>query len=95
MATFAGQLEQYDKAIEKFEQVGVTSLDNNLTKYSAKQYFMNAGLCHLCKVRLWHTEIILNAQDVVTAKRALERYKDLDATFGPTRECQLLQVSLA
>jgi hypothetical protein len=22
-----------------------------LTKYSAKQYFLNSGLCHLCKVR--------------------------------------------
>lgn len=50
MATFAAQLEHYDKAVEKFEQVGIASLDNNLLKFSVKQYFFQAGLCHLCKV---------------------------------------------
>lgn len=49
VATFAAQLEKYDVAIEKFEAVATSSLDNNLTKFSAKQYFLNAGLCHMCK----------------------------------------------
>ncbi|KAI3635482.1 hypothetical protein MIR68_006120 [Amoeboaphelidium protococcarum] len=77
VATFAAQLEQYDKAIEKFESVAATSLDNNLTKYSAKNYFLNAGLCHLCK-------------DPVGARKAVEKYQDLDSTFSQSRECQLL-----
>jgi alpha-soluble NSF attachment protein len=50
-ASYAAQLEQYDKAIEKFEHVAAASLDNNLTKFSVKQYYLQAGLCHLCKVR--------------------------------------------
>lgn len=78
VATFAAQVEQYDKAIEKFEEVAVKSLENNLTKYSAKIYFLNAGLCHMIK-------------DVVTARRALERYQEMDMSFSQTRECKLLQ----
>jgi alpha-soluble NSF attachment protein len=40
-------LGQYDKAIEKFEQVAYASLDNQLTKWSLKEYFLKAGLCHI------------------------------------------------
>lgn len=77
VATFAAQLEQYVQAIEKFEHVARTSLDNNLTKYSAKGYLLNAGLCHLC-------------QDALGARKALEKYRDMDPTFGQSRECQFL-----
>jgi len=31
-------------------------------------------------------------KDIVAVKRALERYADLDPTFGTSREGQLLQV---
>jgi alpha-soluble NSF attachment protein len=78
VAAFAATLEDYDKAIEKYEHVATTSLDNNLTKYSAKQYFLHAGLCHMCR-------------DVVTARKSVERYKDMDSSFVQSRECQLLQ----
>jgi alpha-soluble NSF attachment protein len=76
VGTFASQLNQYDKAVEKFEFVAKSSLQNNLTKFSAKIYFLNAGLCHMCK-------------DIVTARNALERYQDMDPSFSQTRECQL------
>jgi alpha-soluble NSF attachment protein len=77
VATFAAQLEKYDVAVERFEQVATASLENNLTKYSAKQYFMQAALCHMVK-------------DIVSARRAVEKYQDMDMTFGQSRECQLL-----
>lgn len=77
VATFAAQLEQYDKAIEKFEHVALVSLENNLTKYSAKQYFLQAALCHMVK-------------DPISARRAVEKYQDMDMTFPGTRECQTL-----
>jgi alpha-soluble NSF attachment protein len=51
VASFAAVEEDYEKAIEKFEHVATTSLDNNLVKYSAKMYFLQAGLCHMCRVR--------------------------------------------
>ena len=48
VAHFAAQLEQYDVAIEKLETVATASVDNPLTKWSLKEYFLKAGLCHLC-----------------------------------------------
>jgi alpha-soluble NSF attachment protein len=48
VAEFAAQLEQYERAIEKFEQVARANVDNQLTKWSLKDYFLKAGLCHLC-----------------------------------------------
>ncbi|KAK9723350.1 vesicular-fusion protein S17 [Basidiobolus ranarum] len=79
VAAFAAQLEQYDKAIEKFEQVANASMDNNLTKWSLKEYFLKAGLCHIA------------TNDIVGAQRALERYQDMDVTFSSTREYKFLQ----
>ncbi|XP_061845407.1 uncharacterized protein LOC133624821 isoform X2 [Colius striatus] len=40
------QLKQYQKAIEIYEQVGTNTMDNPLLKYSAKEYFFKAALCH-------------------------------------------------
>lgn len=77
VATFAGQLEQYDKAIEKFEYVGMASLENNLTKWSAREYFFKAALCHMCV-------------DLVGARRAVDKYSSMDATFPTTREYDLV-----
>jgi alpha-soluble NSF attachment protein len=79
VALFSAQLERYDKAIELYEQVAAASIDNNLLKWSVKEYFLRAGLCHLAK------------GDIVSAERALERYKDMDATFSSQRECKFLQ----
>lgn len=47
VATFAAQLEQYPEAIEKFEAVAEASVDNNLTKWSVREYLLKGGLCHL------------------------------------------------
>jgi len=78
VAQYSAQLEKYDKAIEIFEQVAKNSLDNNLLKWSCKEYFLKAGLCYLC------------SQDVVSAKRAVERYQEMDVTFSSQRECKFL-----
>lgn len=79
VALFSAQLERYEKAIELYEQIASASIDNNLIKWSVKDYFLRAGLCHLAK------------GDVVAAERALERYTDMDATFSSQRECKFLQ----
>ncbi|KAF9346994.1 hypothetical protein BGX26_001479 [Mortierella sp. AD094] len=79
VATFAAQLGMYDKAIDRFEAVASASLDNQLMKWSLKEYFLKAGLCHLA------------TGDSVSAHNAVERYCDMDVTFSSTRECQFLQ----
>lgn len=79
LALFSAQLERYDKAIELYEQIATSSIDNNLLKWSVKDYFLRAGLCHLAK------------GDVVAAERAVEKYLDMDATFSSQRECKFLQ----
>jgi len=78
VALFSAQLERYDKAIELYEQIAAGSVDNNLLKWSVKDYLFRAGLCHLAK------------GDIVSAERALERYQDLDASFSSQRECKFL-----
>ncbi|MED6156062.1 hypothetical protein PIB30_063880 [Stylosanthes scabra] len=78
VAQFASQLEQYQKAIEIYEDIGRQSLNNNLLKYGVRGHLLNAGICQLCK------------GDVVAITNALERYQDMDPTFGGTREYKLL-----
>ncbi|KAF4471455.1 transport vesicle fusion SEC17 [Fusarium albosuccineum] len=68
----------YYKAIEKYERVAEQSINNNLMKYSVKDYLLKAGICHLA------------SGDLVAAQRALEKYRDLDPSFGAQREHQLL-----
>ncbi|KAI9004124.1 soluble NSF attachment protein [Gaertneriomyces semiglobifer] len=79
VGTFAAQLEQYDKAIEKFEQVATNSMDNQLTRFSLREYFLKAGICYLC------------TGDSIRARQALERYQNLDVSFSQTRECGFLK----
>ncbi|XVE67780.1 hypothetical protein DITRI_Ditri09bG0015600 [Diplodiscus trichospermus] len=78
VAQFAAQIEQYQKAIEIYEEIAKQSLTNNLLKYGVKGHLLNAGICQLCK------------GDVVAITNALERYQELDPTFSGTREYRLL-----
>lgn len=47
-------------------------------KWSVKEYFLKAGICHLAN------------NDTVATNRALDSYRDLDPGFTQTREHQLL-----
>jgi len=79
VAQYAAQLENYDKAIQIYEQVASSSLESSLLKYSCKEYFFRAALCHLCV-------------DVLNAQHALERYQELCPAFQDSREYKLLKV---
>ncbi|KAK3304509.1 soluble NSF attachment protein [Chaetomium strumarium] len=68
----------YYKAVQNFEKVADSSLENHLMKYSVKDYWFKAGLC------------ILATKDLVSARRNLERYMEKDPSFAGQRECQLL-----
>ncbi|KAJ1988344.1 vesicular-fusion protein S17 [Dimargaris cristalligena] len=78
VAAFAAQLEQYPKAMEIFERIAAASVDNQLTKWSVKEYLLKAGICRLA------------AGDDIATQNALHRYQEMDVAFGSTRECKLL-----
>uniref|UniRef100_A0AAY5L034 N-ethylmaleimide-sensitive factor attachment protein, beta b n=1 Tax=Esox lucius TaxID=8010 RepID=A0AAY5L034_ESOLU len=79
VGAYAAQLEQYAKAIEIYEQVGSSTMDNPLLKYSAKEYFFKASLCHFIV-------------DELNAKLAVEKYEEMFPAFSDSRECKLLKV---
>ncbi|GAB6020995.1 hypothetical protein CHUAL_003635 [Chamberlinius hualienensis] len=78
VAQYAAQLEQYDKAIELYERVGQASLESSLLKYSAKEHFFRAALCHLCV-------------DLLNAQHAVQKYEDMYPAFIDSREHKLLK----
>ncbi|KAK7430541.1 vesicular-fusion protein S17 [Neonectria magnoliae] len=78
VADIAALDNDYYKAIENYEKVAEQSINNNLMKYSVKDYLLKAGICHLA------------SGDLVAAQRAVERYRDLDPSFAAQREHQLL-----
>jgi alpha-soluble NSF attachment protein len=69
----------YAKASQLFETVAKSSLTSNLMRWSVKDYFLKAGICHLA------------AGDLVATARALQSYRDMDNSFVQTREHALLQ----
>ncbi|MGH0153852.1 UNVERIFIED_CONTAM: hypothetical protein FKN15_034303 [Acipenser sinensis] len=79
VASYGAQLEQYQKAIEIYEQVGTNTMDNPLLKYSAKEYFFKAALCHFIV-------------DELNAKLAVEKYEEMFPAFADSRECKLVKV---
>lgn len=78
VAQYAAQLENYEKAIQIYEQVASSSLESSLLKYSAKEYFFRAALCHLCV-------------DVLNAQHAIERYEQQYPAFQDSREYKLIK----
>uniref|UniRef100_A0A7N4NGW9 NSF attachment protein alpha n=1 Tax=Sarcophilus harrisii TaxID=9305 RepID=A0A7N4NGW9_SARHA len=78
VAGYAAQLEQYQKAIEIYEQVGTNAMDSPLLKYSAKDYFFKAALCHFCI-------------DMLNAKLAVQKYEEMFPAFSDSRECKLVK----
>ncbi|KAK2500822.1 hypothetical protein MC885_013688 [Smutsia gigantea] len=78
VAGYAAQLEQYQKAIDIYEQVGTNAMDSPLLKYSAKDHFFRAALCHFCI-------------DMLNAKLAVQKYEELFPAFSDCREYALMK----
>ena len=47
VADLAALDADYYKAIQHYEKVAKASLNNNLMKWSVKEYYLKAGICHL------------------------------------------------
>jgi len=78
VAQFSATLENYEKAIEIYEQVAMHSMDSSLLKYSAKDHFFRASICQMC-------------MDTVNAQIAIKKYEDMFPAFGDSRECKLVK----
>jgi len=78
VAQYAAQLENYDRAIKIYEDVSSHALESSLLKYSAKEYYFRASLCHLCV-------------DVLNAEHAIKKYGDLFPAFADSRECKFVK----
>jgi len=78
LAALVGGELGYAEASQNFEKVAKSSLDHNLMKWSVKDYFLKAGICYLA------------AGDQVQTRKKLDEFKDLDNSFGQTREYMLL-----
>ncbi len=62
-------------------KVAASALESSLIKYSAKEYFFRAALCHLCV-------------DAVNAQHAVQRYEEQFPAFGDGREAKFVKVSI-
>ncbi|KAI9760011.1 MAG: Diphthamide biosynthesis protein 1 [Chaenotheca gracillima] len=78
VADLAALEGDYYKSIEHYEKVAKSSVNNNLMRWSVKDYFLKSGIC------------LLATNDLVAVNRGLESYRELDNTFASTREHQLL-----
>ena len=61
-------------------QVAASAMDNQLLRYSARDHFFRAALCHLCK----------DSQNTVIA---LAKYEEMFPAFADSRECKFIKVS--
>ncbi|GFN97681.1 alpha-soluble nsf attachment protein [Plakobranchus ocellatus] len=78
VAQFSATMENYEKAIEIYQEVAVACMDNSLLKYSAKDHFFRASICHMC-------------MDTVNAQVAVKSYEDQFPAFADSRECKLVK----
>jgi len=81
-ADLHADLEEYQIAVARYDQVASHSLNSALTKYSVKDYWLKALLC------------VLASSDYVSARRNLERYGQADNTFPSTREAKFVTALL-
>ena len=47
LARVHARMENYQEALQIYEELGYNALESRLLKYSADEYFFRAGLCHL------------------------------------------------
>merc|ERR1712004_563722 len=60
---FESECADLDKAMQHYEQVAASALESSLLKYSAKEHFFRASLCHLCI-------------DALNAQHAVAKYEE-------------------
>jgi len=72
--------EGFQKSIEIYEKVAANSIDNNLLKWSAREYYFKATLCYMC--------IDIQSGE---ARNKLASYQEAFPSFIGSRENTLLE----
>ncbi|GHP03697.1 hypothetical protein PPROV_000245200 [Pycnococcus provasolii] len=83
VASLRADLGAYAEAMEGFETVSKRSVDNNLLKYSVKTYLLQSSICAIC--------LSFDKNEPEYVERVLEKYEDIDPSFGGSREHKFLQ----
>ncbi|KAJ3256908.1 hypothetical protein HK103_005026 [Boothiomyces macroporosus] len=78
VAQFAASAADYEKAVDIFEKVASKSLDNNLTKWSVREYLFKAMICVLCLNALVTACEESDAEAFSTALAEFDRMTKLD-----------------
>lgn len=73
-ARYLAEAKRFDEAVDRFELAGQMSLNDNMLKFNAPQFFMNAILCWVA------------TGDLAAAKEQLDQSTERDMTFPSTRE---------
>lgn len=79
IAEISAELGKYHKAAELFEEAAKRAVENNLLKFSARGYLLQAGICLLC---------VMSPDDL---EIKLDKYRDIDLQFAGSREATLLE----
>lgn len=89
--------------VDLWFQVATYAMDSTLLKYSAKDYFFKAALCHFC-VDMLNSKVSSSATFVcvhrsqrsnfesLVSKIATQKYEGMFPAFSDSRECKLLKV---
>jgi len=84
VAHLKASLKKYEDAIYLFDKCIEASLDDKLLTWGAKEYITKSMMCKLALMK--NPE-----EETDTMKHSLESYKELDARYPDSRECQLIE----
>jgi len=78
VAYYSAQQMQYTRAAELYENLGTSCMNTSILRYSVKDHFFHATLCHMCT-------------GVHDGARALDKYANMFPAFDSSREYVLLK----
>lgn len=77
VAHYCSIFEDYQKAIEIYQQIALAHIGGSLLKYNVQIFLFKAALCHLCA-------------DILSGKQVIQKYVELFPMFEDSNECKFL-----
>ena len=74
---------EYQKALELYEKISKSSLESNVGKWTAKDYFYKALMCKFV--------LLARSNQVELLQEKIENYKDLLPSLDGSRECKFIE----
>jgi alpha-soluble NSF attachment protein len=85
MAHMATKLRKYEKAIPVFEKIAKSNVDNNLLRWSVKNYLFKASLCIINK-NICENE----GKFWIDVSNTFDKYLNISDLFASSRECKMI-----